>query len=44
MNITILADYEDCYNLEEYMMWIIIKDVMRRHKNRPLEIQKNHIS
>jgi hypothetical protein len=49
MNIAVPADHEDCYNLEEYMMWIIMKDVMRRHgeqlidnphvdKNDPLKI------
>jgi hypothetical protein len=49
MNITIPADHEDCYNSEEYMTWIIMMDLMRRHceemidnphvdKNNPLII------
>jgi hypothetical protein len=48
MNIPVPADHEDCYNLEKYMMWIIMKD-MKRHgedivdnlhvdKNNPLII------
>jgi hypothetical protein len=31
INITVPADYEDCYNELEYMMWIIMKDIMKRH-------------
>jgi hypothetical protein len=49
INISIPADYEDSYNFEEYMMWSIMMDVMRRHgedivdnthvdKNNPLII------
>jgi hypothetical protein len=48
-NIVIPADYEDCNNELEYMMWVFMKDVMRRHgkemidnphvdKNDPLKI------
>jgi hypothetical protein len=31
INITVPANHEDCYNFDEYMMWLIMYDVMRRH-------------
>jgi hypothetical protein len=31
MNIAVPANHEDCYNLQEYLMWNIRIDVMSRH-------------